>query len=448
MAKSDNLADYLVDIADAIRTKKGTTEPINAQDFASEIASIESGGNSSMIRVPYLRRVGAGYIDTGVDGANSNLRIIMRYAFRVFHTTYWKLLYAYVNESTNATRILISKNATVLANINSLASGSVTKSETLYKDVVYTTEIYSTASDICLEHDGIVSKKTRSEGAELNGVNIHIFSNLEDDVDIELYSTEMYDGDTLIRDYVPHYYNGEFGLYDLVEKKFYRNAGGGTFTGELEYVKSDGYIPEVDDLLSNNLTTLRSNATSIRAYALRGLSKLTSVDLPNVKTVGDNGFYGVGCVELSLPSCTKIGDTCIAYCTSLTKVNLPKCTTLGTYAFRDNKLLSEVSLPACTTLAQNAFYNCDSLAKISLPSVTAINASAFSGSAIFATLILGGSSVVQLVNTNAFTGTKIASGTGYIYVPSALVEDYKVASNWSNYAEQIRAIEDYPEITA
>lgn len=46
MAKTDNLADYLVDIANAIREKKGTNEAINAQDFASEIASIESGGGN------------------------------------------------------------------------------------------------------------------------------------------------------------------------------------------------------------------------------------------------------------------------------------------------------------------------------------------------------------------------------------------------------------------
>lgn len=38
------LKTYLTGIADAIRTKKGTTDPINAQNFASEIESIESGG--------------------------------------------------------------------------------------------------------------------------------------------------------------------------------------------------------------------------------------------------------------------------------------------------------------------------------------------------------------------------------------------------------------------
>ena len=44
MAKTDNLTDFLTDIADAIREKKGTTGTINPQDFSSEIASIESGG--------------------------------------------------------------------------------------------------------------------------------------------------------------------------------------------------------------------------------------------------------------------------------------------------------------------------------------------------------------------------------------------------------------------
>ena len=40
------LNEFLTSIADAIREKKGTTEPINAQNFASEIGSIETGGGA------------------------------------------------------------------------------------------------------------------------------------------------------------------------------------------------------------------------------------------------------------------------------------------------------------------------------------------------------------------------------------------------------------------
>ena len=40
------LTDYLQGIADAIRIKDGTTEVINAQDFADRILAIQSGGSS------------------------------------------------------------------------------------------------------------------------------------------------------------------------------------------------------------------------------------------------------------------------------------------------------------------------------------------------------------------------------------------------------------------
>lgn len=48
MAKNNNLQDFLRDTADAIRTKTGTTEPINAQDFSTKILQIPSGGENSL----------------------------------------------------------------------------------------------------------------------------------------------------------------------------------------------------------------------------------------------------------------------------------------------------------------------------------------------------------------------------------------------------------------
>ena len=40
MAKTDNLSDFLTDVANSIRTKTGTTEQINAQDFSDKILGI------------------------------------------------------------------------------------------------------------------------------------------------------------------------------------------------------------------------------------------------------------------------------------------------------------------------------------------------------------------------------------------------------------------------
>ena len=47
-----------------------------------------------------------------------------------------------------------------------------------------------------------------------------------------LYSCKMYDNDLLIRDFIPVKNESDtVGLYDLVEEKFYANAGTGAFTG-------------------------------------------------------------------------------------------------------------------------------------------------------------------------------------------------------------------------
>lgn len=47
MARTDTLPNFLTDVADAIREKKGTEETIQASDFDTEIASISSGADIS-----------------------------------------------------------------------------------------------------------------------------------------------------------------------------------------------------------------------------------------------------------------------------------------------------------------------------------------------------------------------------------------------------------------
>lgn len=49
MARIDNLTNFLTDVADAIRTKKGTSGEISCANFDTEIASISGGGSSSDI---------------------------------------------------------------------------------------------------------------------------------------------------------------------------------------------------------------------------------------------------------------------------------------------------------------------------------------------------------------------------------------------------------------
>lgn len=77
------------------------------------------------------------------------------------------------------------------------------------------------------------------------------------------------------------------------------------------------------------------------------------------------------------------------------------------------------------------------------PNLTQIQGNAFGGCQNLIALTLRGNTLVTLTAASTFNNTPIKDGTGYIYVPRALLEDYKVATNWSAYANQFRALEDY-----
>ena len=110
--------------------------------------------------------------------------------------------------------------------------------------------------------------------------------------------------------------------------------------------------------------------------------------------------------------------------------------------------ITEISNNRVTSIGNYTFQSCKSLTTADFPLVTSIGSYAFQSCTSLTTLILHKSDAIcTLSSTNVFNSTAIKSGTGYIYVPSALVESYKSATNWSTYADQIRAIEDYPEIT-
>ena len=226
------LSMLMQNIAEAIRSKKGTTTLINPQDFPKEIMSIEGGDGSSQ-RVTYLRRTNSGYIDTGVKGNNPNLSITARFAFKVLPTGYWNVIYAYENESSNATRIICNGNKYIYGSLNSIASSSVSVAQTLYKDVIYTAKLYApSATTISLSVNGVSATTGRNGGTPIDE-NLIIFSGSADNVDIELYSLEIVDNGVLIRDFFPHYKDGEFGLWDAVSNRFYGNSGAGTFGGQI-----------------------------------------------------------------------------------------------------------------------------------------------------------------------------------------------------------------------
>lgn len=185
---------------------------------------------------------------------------------------------------------------------------------------------------------------------------------------------------------------------------------------------------------------------SIGREAFENCFNLTTVNAPEATSIGNTAFYF--CSRLSTifaPKTTTIGQTAFSACENLQKAEFPVLKTIGGRAFNGTGL-KNVNYPLITSIPYSAFERCDSLIKADFTNVTSIGSSAFYKATVLETVILRGSSVATLASS-VFSGTPIANGTGYIYVPSTLVAAYKNATNWATYANQIRAIEDYPSIT-
>ena len=185
-----------------------------------------------------------------------------------------------------------------------------------------------------------------------------------------------------------------------------------------------------------------SKLTALSNGAFAGTSDKKNTDL---RTISLPLWTGSSFSEGSGFSNSTVGI--FAYCTALTSVSAPELQSLPTQMFYYCQALEEVVFPKVSTVNSGAFNYCSNLKKIDLGGAITRLSSAFMSYANKVTaLILRGVTTVPTLGSSAFTGTAVKSGTCYVYVPKALEATFKVASNWSNYASMIRAIEDYPDI--
>lgn len=207
-----------------------------------------------------------------------------------------------------------------------------------------------------------------------------------------------------------------------------------------------------------------SNITSINSYALDYCSMLEKVVLP----------YGV----------TTIYSTFCEY-TALESITLPKTlTALQTNAFRECQRIENIVVPGSISMSSSAnvfmsefglktavisegitsipnscFQNCFDLVRVSLPNgLKSLGTNSFGYCGGLASLSFP--STLETINNTCFqycygikeyhfkstTPPSLANANAFtsipsdciIYVPSESVDDYKAATNWSNYASQIQ----------
>lgn len=270
-------------------------------------------------------------------------------------------------------------------------------------------------------------------------------------------------GDEKLKQILDGTFSGEYIDNDITTFKDY------TFAGIKKITKINcpnatklpsGFARDCSDLIEVNLPKVVDGSNA--AYAFYYCNKLKTVNLPLLEKASNYTFSNYGLESINLPALISCGR-CFANANNLKSINVPLLDTVESEAFSFCPNLTEITLPSLRYTNGGAiFYYCNKLKKVDLPKfgdITGITSdydkgrygqimvNMFAYCKLLDTLILRNSSrIVSLGNKNAFTGTPIEKGTGYIYVPAALIDEYKTATNWTTFANQFRAIEDYPDI--
>lgn len=202
------------------------------------------------------------------------------------------------------------------------------------------------------------------------------------------------------------------GVYVFAACTALKTASLPNYTGPTGYGNSgDGMFNGDSALESVNIPLL----AVVRVETFAGCSSLQSVDFPNATEVRSKGF---------------------ARCTSLSSVNLPLVTSVGQESFAECSSLTTIYLPAVKTIGKQAFFKCTEMTDIELDSLISIGQTAFAQcNKLERFIIRNQESVASL-----YSATTVPYGS--FYVPDALVEDYKAATNWSVIADRIRPLSE------
>ena len=197
-----------------------------------------------------------------------------------------------------------------------------------------------------------------------------------------------------------------------------------------------------DAIITRSITGTYSNdrITTVGVCAFLGCQALAAIDLPNVTQVKRNAFESCRSLQtINLPKVTEF-DRDVFVNSGIQQADFPLVTTIGDRCFNMAKNLTSANLPLVTSLPIDSF-RLSTIQTADFSAVTNINRTAFTDCTSLETLIIRTPSVCVISDISvALRGSKIASGTGYIYVPDNLVDSYKAATNWVALANQIKPI--------
>ena len=440
MSKQNNLTDFLTDVANAIRAKKGITDLINPQNFSSEIASLSGGleivdmTETTATIEPNKVYVWGMVVSLDITlGASTDESDFFAFRFRCSKPTMTSVT---VNGATWAEDTELDETGKPVLDLGSWYQCEIKGgTSALYARLMHYIPFADSNVEAVLLAKGVGDGLgiTYKDAAKVTSISTWFMDNgVITSFDELKYFTNI---TTLGASAFKNCLNLEkVNLDNIVKLTGYNGAGAFYNSGIKEVILpklsviDNSYCCEFQNSLVERILSLGKITTIPNGNSNFGFCKnctlLTYVNLPDTLTsIGGYAFYGCSSLaEITLPdTLTSIEYSTFSRCTSLTRlVNLKntKVTSIGGYAF----------------------YGCSSLAEITLPdTLTSIGSNAFNGCSALQYIRIEATTPPTLASTNA-----IPSTIGAIYVPDASVAAYQAATNWSSFASKIKGISEMP----
>lgn len=402
MAKTDNLKDFLTDVAGAIREKKGTTALINPQDFSTEILSIETGGGGAT-------RPSADYNDV------------------VFIDYDGHILYSY-----SKSEFLALSEMPPLPTMEGLICQEWNWP-------------FDGAQDYVRDYGVLVVGATYITDDGKTRVYITITSRLVSTFNLYLQGSGTITvdwGDGTVEEFasvqtVSHQYSrlGDFIVTILGTNYNFTaniNAGAATIKSIVRRVEFGTGVTSVgwgglNSYYGLETVTLPKQITTFPQNAMYSAFSLKAIVLPrNIEAIGINGApqsYAAKFISLGYQLST-LNNFALSQAYSVKTMCIPEgVSVLPQSLFGQNYTMITCVVPSSvSTINASAFYNCYSLLSV---------------------LCVKHTSVPTLSNTNAFTGVHADCK---IVIPDALYEEWIAATNWSAIASKIIKKSDWDSL--
>ena len=403
MAKNNNLTDFLTDVANAIRAKKGTTAKINPQDFSSEIASIGGSATTPKSDVNFYD------YDGTLLHSYSKAEFLALPALPGRPTREGLTCQGWNYDRVKARKYVISYGVLDIG-------------------ATYITDDGKTRLYIKIAANGRMTVPLCFSQTVAKGVTIDWGDGS---------ATQTLTGTGINN--TTHTY-ASIGDYIITLKVTSGTLGLGNGSSTYSVMGSTGNNGKVYCNMLQRVE-IGSGVTSIGSYAFNNCYSLSSIVIPSsVTSIGNNTF--ASCYSLYsvvIPNSVKsIGNYTFTACYSLSSIVIPSSvTSIGTSTFSSCYSLSSVVIPSSvTSIGTSTFSSCYSLSSIVIPSsITSIGQNVFYNCYGMRYYDFRASkSVPTLSNTKVFYN--IPSDCK-IVVPDSLYSSWIEATNWSTYASKI-----------